>query len=338
MSVGSCVAFICMLAACEADIAGSPLEIAEAVTTDASGIDEDVGISRVLQPDSASIDSVDSLPPTYPKAPKFIGGERWCEYVVPKQYRADTSWPLIVLLHGYQVDGVLQDMFFGLSQLVDELGFLMIRPNGTIDSQGYHFWDATMACCNRDQTNIDDVGYIHSLIDEMEMYFNIDRARIYLMGHSNGGFMSYRLACDSGERFAGLMSLAGATFYNEDACISDIPLAVLQVHGTDDSEIDYNGGKIKNIMPYPSAFETVASWAAKNGCGESNSLPNIDIDSDLSGAETSVEHWSDCTSGYDVALWTIQDGKHIPGVYDGRFARAAIEFLFAHRREVTESR
>jgi polyhydroxybutyrate depolymerase len=237
------------------------------------------------------------------------------------------------LLHGYQVDGVLQDMFFGLSGLVDELGFLLIRPNGTIDSQGYNFWNGTFACCDRDQVNVDDAGYIHSLIDEMEMYFNVDRSRIYLMGHSNGGFMSYRLACETGDRFAGLMSLAGATFHNELACDGVAPLAVLQVHGTNDTEIQYDGGKIKGIMPYPSAEETVERWTVRNGCGEPASLPNIDIDADIDGAETTVKQWSDCTSGFDVGLWTIQEGKHIPGVYDGRFARAAIAFLFAHQRD-----
>ena len=145
--------------------------------------------------------------------------------------------------------------------------------------------------------------------------------------------MSYRLACETGERFAGMMSLAGATYYNEAACEGESPLAVLQVHGTDDSAIDYEGGKIKGIMPYPSAEETVARWTARNGCGEVSELPNIDIDADIDGPETTVKHWSDCSSGYDVALWTIEDGKHIPGVYDGRFARAALDFLFAHTRD-----
>jgi len=277
-------------------------------------------------------DGTEVIDAAFPTAPKLIGGERPCEYIVPKQYTPTTQWPLVILLHGYQVDGVLQDMFFGLSGLVDELGFLMIRPNGMVDSQGYNYWNGTFACCDRDQVNIDDVGYIHSLIDEMEIYFNVDPSRIYLMGHSNGGFMSYRLACETGDRFAGMMSLAGATFYNEVACDGVAPLAVLQVHGTKDTEIKYNGGKIKGIMPYPSAEETVARWTARNGCGEPTDLPNIDIDADIDGAETTVRRWTECSTGFDVGLWTIQDGKHIPGVYDGRFARAAIDFLFAHTR------
>ena len=300
-------------------------------STDSTG-PTDAGSTGDTDAISVGADTSTIEPPQFPPAPAQLGGDRPSDYILPKNYSHETSWPVIVLLHGYQVDGRLQDMFFGLSGLVDELGFLLLRPDGTTDSKGHPFWNATFACCDRDQTNVDDVSYIHSLLDEMETYFNVDRRRIYLMGHSNGGFMSYRLACDSAERFAGLMSLAGATYFNESACLSDTPLAVLQVHGTQDSSIDYDGGKIKGIMPYPSAMETVSRWVQKNGCGDAITPPNIDIDVDINGPETSVQRWKDCTSGFDVALWTIEEGKHIPGVYDGTFARAAIDFLFSHQR------
>ena len=75
----------------------------------------------------------------------------------------------------------------------------------------------------------------------MILYYNVHPGRVYLLGHSNGGYMSYRLACDASDRITALASLAGATFKSPSKCNATEPVSVLQVHGTQDDLVPYEG-------------------------------------------------------------------------------------------------
>ena len=230
----------------------------------------------------------------------------------------------MIVLHGYSATGWLQDGYFGTSALVDELGFFLITPDGTKNSGGTNFWNGTDACCDFEGSNVDDVGYIVGLIDELSQYFNIHQGRVYLLGHSNGGYMSYRLACDASDRITALASLAGATFVDPANCGASEPVSVLQIHGTQDDRVRYDGGLLQ-----PSALETVQMWANTNGCSESSLQSKaLDIESNLVGAETDVKSWTDCAEGSGVELWTIVDGSHVPALNDA-FTPKVLEFMFA---------
>ena len=96
--------------------------------------------------------------------------------------------------------------------LAEARGFLYCYPDGTIDRWGNRFWNATDACCDFGNTGVDDAGYLRGVIEEIARRFAVDRKRVYLIGHSNGGFMAYRMACQSADLIAGIASLAGTTF------------------------------------------------------------------------------------------------------------------------------
>ena len=179
------------------------------------------------------------------------------------------------------------------------------------------FWNATDACCNFDKAGVDDVAYLTGIIDEIRAKLAIDPKRIAFVGHSNGGFMSYRMACDRAGLVAAIVSLAGATFADPTDCAPSEPVSVAQIHGTADDVIRYDGGGLVNAS-YPSAETTAEAWATYDGCGESSSplSAKVDVDATLSDgadpAETSVAEWSGCKSGVAVQLWTIPDGGHVP--------------------------
>jgi polyhydroxybutyrate depolymerase len=124
-----------------------------------------------------------------------IGGERPVTVVVPSSYDGSPT-PLVVLLHGYGASAVLQDIYFGLSALAESRGFVLALPDGTLDTSGRRFWNAGDACCDFGEAEVDDVGYLTSVLDELEASYAIDPKRVFFVGHSNGGFMSYRMACD----------------------------------------------------------------------------------------------------------------------------------------------
>ncbi len=160
-------------------------------------------------------------------------------------------------------------------------------PDGTVNRKGDHFWNATDACCDMDRSAVDDSGYIKALIDEIGSRYRVDPKRVFLVGHSNGGYMSYRMACDHADRIAALVSIAGATWQDSARCKPQAPVSVLQVHGTADAEVPYEGGP-----GFPGARETVARWAALDGCSPEidRSSPPLDIDDVLPGAETTISH------------------------------------------------
>ncbi len=257
------------------------------------------------------------------------GGPRPVTVHVPSSYDPDTPTPLLILLHGYTASGALQNTYFGLAAVAEERGILYAYPDGTVDSMGDQFWNATDTCCDFYGSDVDDVGYLLGLVDEIETKVNVDPKRIYFAGHSNGGFMSYRLACEASDRIAAVVSLAGSTFADPADCVATTPLSVLQIHGDMDEVVAYEGGAVASGS-YPSAADTTAHFATLAGCGGlATSGAPINLDPALAGDETTVEAYADCTAGYGVELWTIAGGSHVPTL-NPDFPDWIVDFMFAH--------
>ena len=121
-----------------------------------------------------------------------------------------TPLPLVLVLHGYGSTGKRHDDAWGFSALGLREGFLVAAPDGTVDPRGNRFWNATDACCNFYGSTVDDVAYIRALLDDVAARTPVDPKRVFVVGHSNGGFFAHRLACDMPERIAAVVSLAGA--------------------------------------------------------------------------------------------------------------------------------
>ena len=189
-----------------------------------------------------------------PRPKLVVGGDRPVTVHVPASYDASQPAPLVILLHGYTDHGLSTDGWFRLAPAADARGFVYAYPDGTIDSDGYRFWNATNACCNFGKSAVDDVAYLTSVIAEIQAKLAIDPKRIAFVGHSNGGFMSYRMACDQAGLVAAIVSLAGATFADPADCAPSEPVSVAQIHGTADDVIRYEGGGLTN-GPYPAAAE-----------------------------------------------------------------------------------
>lgn len=233
--------------------------------------------------------------------------------------------PLIVLLHGYGANGFVQDAYFGFNALADARGVLVAHPDGTLDAGLKRFWNADDACCDLAHTDIDDVAYLNAVVDDMEQNFNIDGKRVFFVGHSNGAFMSHRMACDASTRVAGIVALAGDVWKDGSKCNPTVPVAVLQVHGDADDTVPYQGA---NLMP--SAPASVATWATKNGCSPelADAHQTLDLDTGLAGAETRIDKHA-CSTGA-AELWTIQGGSHLPNFKMPDWGNQVFDWLMAH--------
>lgn len=248
----------------------------------------------------------------------------------PAGYNPLIPAPVIILLHGFGNTGPGIESYMQFEKHQDEYGFLYATPNGTVGGGG-RFWDATDACCNFTASPVDDSGYLSDLLDSIEAHFNVDQNRIYFTGHSNGGFMSYRMACDHADRVAAVAGLAGATWDDPIDCSPTEPVSVLQIHGTADGTISYTGGPLNGAM-YPGAVESVEQWATFNGCTVTpeTSATTINITIETPGPETIViQYQSACDQGRVAELWSVPGAGHSP-LLSGTYSRKVIDWLYAH--------
>ena len=257
--------------------------------------------------------------------------------------RGASPLPLVVLLHGYTSTGAEADEYLGLSRLADRYGFLLVAPDGSREpGRGREtFWNASPACCDFLNTEIDDSAYVLDIINTTKSRYDVDSDRVYLVGHSNGGFLAFRAAYDHSDAIAAIASLAGATHLEERSAPAS-PVHILAIHGTDDAAIAYDGGEVPpdvvadSVLKgnrYPSALESVERWASYNGCRrEGVPRERRDLDKNLPGHESDVLTFRQgCQRGGSSELWTINGGAHVPDLSE-TFGQQVIEWLLAHPR------
>jgi polyhydroxybutyrate depolymerase len=284
-------------------------------------------------PPAAVTDSASASASASAAATAFALDARAYNLKIPIGYDGSRPMPLMVVMHGYGQSAEEIESYFNLDALADARGFFVVYPQGTVDASGRRFFNANDACCDFYNTGVDDVGFVRALLDHLESTYAIDTARVFATGHSNGGFMAYRLACDLSTRFAGIMSISGATWDDAWRCTPTSPIPIIEVHGTDDVVINPAGGDGVDGYPnriYPSSLQTVTSWARLNGCASSaHAAPDPGPIDDETSGPTNVTQWDGC--GADAELWMIQGGTHAPDL-NARWPSVLFDTLMAHAR------
>ena len=248
-----------------------------------------------------------------------LGGSRPTALKVPAGYVTTKRYPLVIELHGRGGTGADAEAVFSVKALADKNQLFVIAPDGTLDVEPASFWNGTDGCCNLYGSSVDDVAYLRSLICWTYARYPIDPRRVFIIGGSNGGFMAHRMACDAADLVSGIISVAGAVWNDPTRCKPSRPVNVLQIHGSADSVVPYQGVAAFAPGPVPSAAVTYETWAAHNGCSGPNSAPRaLDLDASVAGAETravSKAGVPGCKARTE--LWTVQGGKHTPAFVAG---------------------
>lgn len=247
----------------------------------------------------------------------------------PPGVGAATPKPLLILLHGYGVTGAIQEAYLKLTPATDAHGMLFVHLDGTLNGQQSRFWNATDACCGSN-SGVDDSAYITAVIADVSAHYKVDPHRVFIVGHSNGGFMSYRMACDHSDQIAAIVSIEGATWSDPSRCKPTQAVATLEVHGLADQTIKYDGGGIANAR-YPGAKTTVQAWARYDGCtltADRPATPPHAIVAQLPPA-TVLSYSKGCRTNGHAELWTQPGGVHIP-VFGPMFPDQVVTFLLAH--------
>ena len=230
------------------------------------------------------------------------GIERDYILYVPEIYDGSTAVPLVLNFHGFG-SGASQQMFYGdFRDIADTEGFLLVHPEGTT-LIGNQFWNVGFPGLS---STIDDVGFTEALIDELATLYTIDLNRVYATGMSNGGFMSFLLACQLSEKIAAVASVTGSMTQDTfDDCNAQLPTPVLQIHGTEDDVVSYNENNLS--LPIP---DVISYWVDHNNCETTpttTTLPDVDV-SDGSTIEYSV--YEDGDNGITTEHMKVIGGGH----------------------------
>jgi polyhydroxybutyrate depolymerase len=233
------------------------------------------------------------------------GLTRTFSFYVPAKYTGGNAVPLVFNLHGYGSNSDQQEFYGDFRKIADTAGFIVVHPNGTLHPQtNQQFWNCGLIAGGG---SVDDIGFIHALIDTLSSAYTIDQERIYSTGMSNGGFMSYHLACLS-ERFAAIASVTGSmSVLTKLQCQNATPLPVMEIHGTADAVVNYNGSNGVHSIP-----EVLDFWIAKNGLNKQDliysKVPDINT-SDGATAELYIYPGTNEVQHYKV----INGGHTWPG-------------------------
>ncbi len=231
--------------------------------------------------------------------------------ILPAAYDGTTPLPLIILLHGDGVTAAVQDVYLHLSAVTRTSGALLALPIGTMHtgSSGMPFlaWNDGIT----QSTSADDVMYLGSVIDQALAMLPVDRSRIYFIGHSNGGFMAYRMACAEAARIAGIASINAGDYPTSTGCQPVRPVSVLDLHGTADTVVSYDGA----IGVFSGALQSTERWAMRASCDVSmtHSPAPFEMDNAVPGPETTATDYIVGCGRARVSRFTMAGSMHIPG-------------------------
>lgn len=279
-----------------------------------------IAVNSPVSKDLSSIESITGS--TF-----LVGGDRPVFVTLPTGYSSKLPAPLLIDLHGYMSTSLNHQKFARMDFAAHSRGVIYAAPDGLPDSQGYQFWNAFKSCCNFYNNQVDDAAYIQSIIDEIKGRVAVDDKRVFVFGHSNGHFMTYKFACTHSQTVAAIAGLAGAMDIDPQACPANSPVSVLHIHGTSDAVINYSGGSILNNF-YTSAVESTQRWAEIDKCSNTEkSGAAFNLVANLEGPETTPTEYSCPTAA--VELWTINGGAHGP-IFESNFSLKVMDWLLAH--------
>ncbi len=199
------------------------------------------------------------------------GGQRDYILYVPASYDGSTAFPLLLCFHGYTSSNNVIMAYSGFNAIADTANFIAAYPQGT-DLSGSSHWNVGGWTVG---STADDVGFVDALIDTIQSGYNINADRIYSTGMSNGGYMSFLLACQLSDQIAAIASITGSmTPETYNACNPTHPTPVLQIHGDNDGTVPYSGASwTKSIN------QVLAYWSGYNNNGQVDTTAIADINS-----------------------------------------------------------
>lgn len=259
-------------------------------------------------PNSAPSANFSLTPGDYEYTMKHDGAMREYLLHIPASYSNTVATPLVLAHHGGGGNAWIQSEHYNFIEVSDREGFIVAFPNG-YHRQGLEqiaTWNAGDKCCGvAAEHDSDDIGFIRAVVADIQSKVNIDASRIYATGFSNGGMISYRLACEASDLIAAIAPAGGTE--RVESCNPSRPVPVHHVHAIDDSVVIYDGGcNDRDCVAGEGSTgveETINRWVSRNSC---NATPQTE--NRATGVECRT--YSGCAGGAEVKMCVTPDGGH----------------------------
>ena len=246
---------------------------------------------------------------------RVMGVRRHYRLHIPSRPDPDAASALVLVVHGAFSTPQGMERMSGFSELADREGLLVAYPAGAYGVMGLlRHWNAGHCCGRAARDNLDDVGFLDQVIDDIRRRVAVDDKRIYMVGLSNGGMLVYRYAAERTHRLAGAAvvaaALGGRASSQDDWWITPAPemaLPMMIFHARDDDSVPYAGGvspRKGGEREYVSVAQSVDFWVRNNEC-----RPEAMVASLYDGRVTRSV-WRDDRAGNDVVLYTIENWGH----------------------------
>jgi len=245
-------------------------------------------------------------------------------YTLYKPLNIKEKAPLVFVLHGYKSNRKTIMRYSKMNKIADQHGFMVCYPQGTSNIYtGKSHWNANL----KEMSSVDDAGFLTALSKKIQLEFNLSEKNIFASGMSNGGFMSYTLACEKSDTFKAIASVTGTmSGYDWDNC-SPNKVPVLQISGTHDYVVPMDGSmSSRGGWGGAPGIQTVINyWSTVNECNKTLSfdLPN---NFTWDNSYVSLQKKTDCYENNEIWLYTIHGGNHIwPGAWGNMDINASQE-------------
>lgn len=227
----------------------------------------------------------------------------------PGQPAPRGGYPVVIAFHGGGGNGAKMVKLMKLDPIADARGFIVVYPDGI----GGHWNDGRSSI----KTKSDDVGFISALLDRVERDYPVDKRKVFAVGVSNGAVFSHRIGCELSGRISAIAAVSG-TMSDEFAqsCRPERPVSLLQISGTADPIMPYDGGKVKQFLgageggTVLSARATVGLWARADGCGRPLPPTQLPPRSQPDGTSITRTDFAGCRQQGRVTLLTVVNGGH----------------------------
>lgn len=285
------------------------------------------------QPDGGSVDPGDAGPPPDTFVPRcepggLEAGDHELELVhdgltrryfvhVPRGTDGSEPLPLVFDFHGFSSNATQEMSLTDMNDLADTEDFIAVHPEGTGTFQ--QSWNAGLCCGEGMSMDVDDVGFVRAMLEAVASMSCVDRSRVYATGMSNGGFFSHRLACEASDIIAAIAPVAGVIGVPTEDCDPPRPIPVMHFHGTFDTVVPYGGGTTND---FPSVADTIAHWAAHDGCTD-------EAESTYDMGDSHCETHDSCEGGVEVTVCTVEGGGHLwPGGFGSTSTIVATDHMW----------
>ncbi len=252
------------------------------------------------------------------------GVERTYLLHIPPGVDASQPLPIVIAFPGYDIEVhfEISDMQYmtGYNDIADKNGFLLVYPSGVSGT-----WNTGTCCGAAVDQKVDEASFIKQMLAEINKVAPVDPKRVYAVGYSLGGMMSYRVACDMADTFAAVAPVAAGLTLTP--CEPSQAVSILQIHGKKDNLVPYEGGLggfMGGKTTFPAVEDTIAMWAKLDGC---SGAPKVEPQGTI-GTHTT---YSGCKDGSAVELYVIDGlGNNWPSQYVLPASQIIWDFFKAH--------